>query len=498
MKGRIAVTFEGVSKRFGDHAVLENISCTLTGGRIVAITGRNGSGKSTFLRLAGHLLRPSEGRVVVEETALPSPTSLSGGHLPQSGRQVNGLTRDGLRCRIGLLSPELALSPELTGLENLDFLAGLRGRTLADDEKAALLQRVGLAPEDARKRARACSTGQRQRLALAVLIASSADLWLLDEPGANLDDAGKDVVQREARTAAKRGALVLVATNDANEAAWADNVLALGNAPLMQQQAVAGSTTTQAPLSEGGGPLAAGGVAKVGTSSLNDFMVEGTSPSSATIHLLRRELVSALRSRSSLAVMALFAVTALLALSMALGGTMLAPAPLSAMLWALLFFASSMGLGGTFAADEASGTLLALRVYGAGQAVLYGKTAFSFLMLLLLAVVLVPLFFILLDAACTAPFLFLTALVLGLLGLAAAGTLLSALTAGSGDRAAGGLLPVLLLPVILPVFLPAVSLTQAALGGREAGLSMLVGMGLYDLLLLVGASLLFDALWYED
>ena len=227
MKGRIAVTFEGVSKRFGDHAVLENISCTLTGGRIVAITGRNGSGKSTFLRLAGHLLRPSEGRVVVEETALPSPTSLSGGHLPQSGRQVNGLTRDGLRCRIGLLSPELALSPELTGLENLDFLAGLRGRTLADDEKAALLQRVGLAPEDARKRARACSTGQRQRLALAVLLASNADLWLLDEPGANLDEAGKETVRREARAAAKRGALVLVATNDAGEAAWADEVMEL-------------------------------------------------------------------------------------------------------------------------------------------------------------------------------------------------------------------------------------------------------------------------------
>lgn len=351
MSGRIAVTLTGVSKTFGDHTVLENVSCTLEGGRIVAITGRNGSGKSTFLRLAGHLLRPSEGRVVV--TAGDAP-----------------LTRDDLRRHLGLLAPELALSPELTGLENLDFLAGLRGRTLADDEKAALLQRVGLAPEDARKRARACSTGQRQRLALAVLIASSADLWLLDEPGANLDDAGKDVVQREARTAAKRGALVLVATNDANEAAWADNVLALGNAPLMQQQAVAGGTTTQAPLSEGGGPLAAGGVAKVGTSSLNDFMVEGTSPSSATIHLLRRELVSALRSRSSLAVMALFAVTALLALSMALGGTMLAPAPLSAMLWALLFFASSMGLGGTFAADEASGTLLALRVYGAGQSTL--------------------------------------------------------------------------------------------------------------------------------
>ena len=514
MSGRIAVSFEGVSKTFGDHAVLENVSCTLEGGRIVAITGRNGSGKSTFLRLAGHLLRPSEGRVVV--TAGDAP-----------------LTRDDLRRHLGLLAPELALSPELTGLENLDFLAGLRGRTLTDDEKAALCERVGLAPEDARKRVKTCSTGQRQRLALAVLLASNADLWLLDEPGANLDEAGRETVRREARAAAERGALVLIATNDAGEAAWADEVLTLGrdanvtthNEAILQPKAPS-QRELSAKLTEG--------VSKVGTNFINDFVVEGTNqqppttksrinsrPTSdtppaasrpsplweggldkatafATLHLLRRELMTALRSRSSLAVMALFSITALLALSMALGGTVLAPAPLSAMLWALLFFASSMGLGGTFAADEAAGTLLTLRVYGAGQAVLYGKTAFSLLMLLLLAVVLVPLFFVLLDATCTAPLLLLAALVLGLVGLAAAGTLLSTLTAGSGDRAAGGLLPVLLLPVILPVFLPAVSLTQAALGGRPAGLSLLVGMGLYDLLLLVGSSLLFDALWYED
>lgn len=195
--------------------------------------------------------------------------------------------------------------------------------------------------------------------------------------------------------------------------------------------------------------------------------------------------------------MALFAITALLALSMALGGAILEPPLLAALLWTLLFFAASMGLGGTFAADEATGTLLALRVYGAGQAVLAGKTAFAFLTL---AALLVPLFFVLLDASCTAPLLLLATLLCGLAGLAGAGTLLSALTVGAANRpaSAGGLLPVLLLPVILPVFLPAISLTSAALGGRAAGLSMLVGMGLYDLLLIVGASLLFDSLWYED
>ena len=250
MSGRIAVTLTGVSKTFGDHTVLENVSCTLEGGRIVAITGRNGSGKSTFLRLAGHLLRPSEGRVVVTAGTAP-------------------LTRDGLRRHLGLLAPELALSPELTGLENLDFLAGLRGRTLTDDEKAALCERVGLAPEDARKRVKTCSTGQRQRLALAVLLASNADLWLLDEPGANLDEAGRETVRREARAAAERGALVLIATNDAGEAAWADEVLTLGrdanvtthNEAILQPKAPS-QRELSAKLTEG--------VSKVGRNILRD------------------------------------------------------------------------------------------------------------------------------------------------------------------------------------------------------------------------------------
>ena len=60
------VTFDDVTKVFGTQSVLKNISCTLVGGTIYAVTGANGSGKSTFLRLAGHLLRPSHGKVIVE------------------------------------------------------------------------------------------------------------------------------------------------------------------------------------------------------------------------------------------------------------------------------------------------------------------------------------------------------------------------------------------------------------------------------------------------
>ena len=525
---RLVVTFDHVSKTFGTQAVLQGVTCTLTGGTVYAVTGANGSGKSTFLRLAGHLLRASEGNVVVEDNGTM-------------------LTREALRRELGLLSPELALSPELTGEEAMDFLLGLRGITLANEERNALMERVGLKAEDANKRTKACSTGQRQRLALAVLIASNARLWLLDEPGANLDAKGRDVVRREARKAAECGAIVLVATNDENEAAWADEVIELGGrtSVIVNREAV---HQTQAPSPRELSAKLTEGVAKVGRDTNVEILVEGTThlplPNSstnlpvrtsdtppaasrpsplgeggvgtrasrlandnksafvrnATAHILRRELTSALRSRSSLAVMALFAITALLALSMALGGAVLEPPLLAALLWTLLFFAASMGLGGTFAGDEATGALLALRVYGAGQAVLAGKTAFAFLTLAALAALLVPLFFVLLDASCVAPLLLLATLVCGLAGLAGAGTLLSALTVGAAARqtSAGGLLPVLLLPVILPVFLPAITLTSAALGGREAGLSMLVGMGLYDLLLIVSASLLFDSLWYED
>ena len=504
---RLAVAFDHVSKTFGTQDVLQDVSCTLTGGHIYAVTGANGSGKSTFLRLAGHLLRPSNGRIVVEETTLPSPASLTGGHLnregisdrigaeapcvclPQRGRHNNDaattpLTRETLRRNLGLLSPELALSPELTGAEAIAFLLGLRGFTLTDEELHALLGRVGLKAEDAAKRTKSCSTGQRQRLALAVLIASNAKLWLLDEPGANLDAAGREVVRREARNAANHGALVLVATNDEQEAAWADEVITLGKTRTKEKASPSGR----------GAERRRGGAGHAVTKQHN------ISICASTLHLLRREATTALRSRSSLAIMALFAITALLALSMALGGAILEPPLLAALLWVLLFFAASMGLGGTFASDESSGALLALRVYGAGQAVLAGKTAFAFLTLVCLAIVLVPLFFVLLDAACVAPLLFALTLALGLLGLAGAGTLLSALTVGAAGRqtSASGLLPVLLLPVILPVFLPAISLTAATFGGREAGISLLVGMGLYDLLLIVGASLLFDSLWYED
>lgn len=91
-----------------------------------------------------------------------------------------------------------------------------------------LLARVGLSADviDG-KYVEHFSTGMKKRLHLAILLASEADIWLLDEPGANLDDAGRSMVRREARKAADAGKLVLLATNDREEEVVADACISL-------------------------------------------------------------------------------------------------------------------------------------------------------------------------------------------------------------------------------------------------------------------------------
>ena len=72
------------------------------------------------------------------------------------------------------------------------------------------------------------STGMAQRLKIAVLLGCEADVWLLDEPGANLDEVGRRMIRAEMKRGAAEGRLVLLATNDAGEEAEADEVIRLG------------------------------------------------------------------------------------------------------------------------------------------------------------------------------------------------------------------------------------------------------------------------------
>ena len=205
----MTIAFEKVTQSFYGRTIFRDINANLQGGTVTAVTGHNGSGKSTLLKLAAHLLQPTSGRVSVKD----------------AGQE---LRRAELRSRLALVTPELKFYPRLTARENLAFLLGLRGITLNDAAFSALMLRVGLREtEIAAAFTGEFSTGMRQRLKLAALLASGADIWLLDEPGANLDAAGRELVIREVRQAADEGRLVIWATNDEREEAAADAAIHL-------------------------------------------------------------------------------------------------------------------------------------------------------------------------------------------------------------------------------------------------------------------------------
>ena len=206
----VSLTFSDVTKRFGGRTVIEGLSATLAGGTVTAVTGANGSGKSTLLKMAAKLLLPDAGKIVARD-----------------GEQE--LCKASYRSRLAIVTPEFHAYPKLTARETLDFfLSFRRAEALSDALYEQLLERVGLAPRAVDgKMVEQFSTGMKKRLHFAILLASEADVWLLDEPGANLDAVGRSMVRREARLAADGGKLVLLATNDREEEAEADACISL-------------------------------------------------------------------------------------------------------------------------------------------------------------------------------------------------------------------------------------------------------------------------------
>ncbi|MBQ6298109.1 MAG: ABC transporter ATP-binding protein [Selenomonadaceae bacterium] len=192
------IIFDDVSLSFGRHALFKNISLNLHGGQVIGITGANGAGKSTFLKLAGKIIRPDSG-----EVKLPAAKN------------------------IAAVSPEMKIYDNLTAEENLFFFAKLRGKTLSTENIFKLGGRVGLDFKTfGNVRAENFSTGMRQRLKFAILLSVDADIWLLDEPTANLDDDGRDKFFNEIQ-AAKSKKIILLATNDNAEEKICDEIIQL-------------------------------------------------------------------------------------------------------------------------------------------------------------------------------------------------------------------------------------------------------------------------------
>jgi ABC-type multidrug transport system ATPase subunit len=187
-----------ISKSFGRRRLFHDVTGTLVRGQIVIVTGVNGSGKSTFLKIAAGLLSPDSGDVV---------------------RPAEG--------RMGYLSPSLELYTELTGTENLQFFAGIAGLTDFDPDRA--LSTVGLSRAGSKLYSN-YSSGMKQRLKLAFSTLRSPELLILDEPTLALDSEGVQVVDDIIMRHRSGGGAALIATNDESECRrWCDSRLEIGN-----------------------------------------------------------------------------------------------------------------------------------------------------------------------------------------------------------------------------------------------------------------------------
>lgn len=197
---------EKLCRSFGPRRVFGPLSFAVAPGRVLGVAGANGSGKTTLVKTLAGLIRPSSGSVWLEDETRP-------------GTRVSVRDAGGA---IGWCAPDLALYGELTPAENLEFFARVSGRPVSREDAERRIAGVGLDPGRLRTvRTRFLSTGQRQRVKLAYAVLGSPAVLFLDEPGSNLDAAGRRAVEEIVAEQRGRGGVVL-ATNDPAELALAD------------------------------------------------------------------------------------------------------------------------------------------------------------------------------------------------------------------------------------------------------------------------------------
>jgi len=183
------LTVEKIHVWRGDRHVLRGVSLTLSPGELLQVAGPNGTGKTTLLRVVCGLLRPEQGSV------------------SWCGRPIAG-NRPQFHRALAYAAHEPALKGDLTALENLRYLVGLK-RSVRTAELEAALERTGV-QACAQLPVRVLSAGQRRRVALARVLAMRSPLWMLDEPFTNLDAAGSALVTELLREHVSAAGMALV------------------------------------------------------------------------------------------------------------------------------------------------------------------------------------------------------------------------------------------------------------------------------------------------
>ncbi|MBS2962477.1 ABC transporter ATP-binding protein [Actinocrinis puniceicyclus] len=204
-----AVTFENVTKDYGQVRAVDELSLDIAQGRTVAFLGPNGAGKSTSIDMLLGLRRPTSGTVRV--FGKPPHDAITAGH-------VGAMLQSG-----GLLS-------DVTVRELVTLMSRLHPRPLPVDD---VLERANIT-EIAERKADKLSGGQTQRVRFAIAIAGDSDLIVLDEPTTGMDVENRQIFWAAMKTQAERGKTILFATHYLEEADQiADQVVVINKGRLL-------------------------------------------------------------------------------------------------------------------------------------------------------------------------------------------------------------------------------------------------------------------------
>ncbi len=192
------VVATGLSRRFGNRTVVDDVSLTVNRSEIVALVGPNGAGKTTTLRMLAGLIGASQGSITIDGVPLTRATGAA------------------LRRRIGFLTEAPGLWDRLTVRENLRVYAGLYGVSRPDVAIDRWLELFDLASHD-QVRTAELSKGMRQKVAIARALLHEPVVLLLDEPTSGLDPEISQTVRRLLVDRRAAGCAILVSTHNLDE-----------------------------------------------------------------------------------------------------------------------------------------------------------------------------------------------------------------------------------------------------------------------------------------
>lgn len=215
------IEFHQLTKRYGQHAALLDVSLEIAKGELIFLAGPSGAGKSTLFKMIAAMERPSFGRVLVNGQDV--------GKMPSSGLPY-------LRRNLGLIMQQNRLLTDRDVLANVMLPLLVTGATRGEAEKRAraALEKVGLLA-NAKSEPMSLSGGEQQRATIARAIVNRPQIILADEPTANLDRGNADKVLDAIRAFHGVGVTCLISTHDEQVLAQAKRVIKLQEGRLIDE-----------------------------------------------------------------------------------------------------------------------------------------------------------------------------------------------------------------------------------------------------------------------